>query len=272
MLALRFSPNRIAGSLDEVRLSYHWIKGDRLMDGLSAFFVQNLGYVYFFYGLAFFAMGLVVFLESGRSTEFRFGRALLPLALFGLIHGSHEWFEMSQIFASEHGVAVTGVGVELFRLVLLIVSFLCLLAFGARLLPNAEREPAHAWTLLVAFGGIWFVALGFVYVAYRPSTMDLLASGDVLSRYLLAVPGALLAAWALLRERRDFHARGMSRYGRSLLWAALAFIIYGVIGQIFTRPSLIFLSQVVNAPLFFNTFGFPIQLFAPPQRWPLQSV
>ncbi len=230
------------------------------MDGLSAFFVQNLGYVYFFYGLAFFAMGLVVFLESGRSTEFRFGRALLPLALFGLIHGGHEWFEMFQIFAAQSGTAISGVGVELFRLVLLVVSFLFLLTFGARLLPNAEREPAHAWTLVVVFGGIWLVALGFVFVAARPSTIELLSAGDVLSRYLLAIPGALLAAWALLRERRDFHARGMSRYGRSLLWAALAFVIYGVIGQIFTRPSLVPPSQVINSAFFLDTFGIPVQL------------
>jgi two-component system sensor histidine kinase UhpB len=237
-----------------------WIEGDRDMEGLSEFFVQNLGYVYFFYGLAFFAMGLVAFLESGRSTEFRFGRALIPLALFGFIHGGHEWFEMFQISALQRGTAATGVPVELLRLVLLVVSFICLLAFGVRLLPNAEQEPAFAWTLVAALVGVWLVALGFLYVASRPSTVELLISGDVLARYLLAVPGALLAGWALLRERRDFHARGMSRYGRSLLWAALAFIIYGVVGQVFTRPSLVFPSTVLNSTLFLDTFGIPIQL------------
>jgi signal transduction histidine kinase len=104
------------------------------------------------------------------------------------------------------------------------------------------------------------VVLGFVYVAYRPTTVDLLVSGDVLARYLIAIPGALLAAWALLRERRDFHARGMSRYGRSLLWAALAFIIYGVIGQVFTRSSRVPPSTVINSSLFLSAFGFPVQL------------
>ncbi len=230
------------------------------MNGLSAFFVQNLGYVYFFYGLAFFAMGLVVFLESGRSTEFRFGRALLPLAIFGFIHGGHEWFEMFQIFAIQGGTAASGPGVELLRLVLLVISFLFLLGFGARLLPNAEREPAYAWTLVGVFGGIWLVALGFVFVAARPPMIDLLIAGDVLARYLLAIPGALLAAWALLRERRDFHARGMSRYGRSLLWAALAFIIYGVVGQVFTQSSFLPPAQVINSALFLETFDFPVQL------------
>jgi signal transduction histidine kinase len=77
---------------------------------------------------------------------------------------------------------------------------------------------------------------------------------------ILAVPGALLACWALLRERRDFHARGMSRYGQALLWAGLAFLIYGVVGQIFTRSSLVFPSQTLNSALFLRTFGIPVQV------------
>ena len=101
-----------------------------------------------------------------------------------------------------------------------------------------------------------------MYVAWRTTGQDreFFAAADVLARYSLAIPGALLAAWALLRERRDFHARGMSQYGGSLLWAGLAFAVYGVIGQIFVKSSLIFPSQTVNSALFIRTFGFPIQL------------
>ncbi|MGE5601512.1 MAG: GAF domain-containing sensor histidine kinase, partial [Nitrososphaerales archaeon] len=59
---------------------------------------------------------------------------------------------------------------------------------------------------------------------------------------------------------RDFHVRGMSQYGGSLLWAALAFAVYGVIGQVFVNASLIYPSQTVNSALFIRTVGFPIQL------------
>ena len=63
------------------------------MNPISAFFVRNIVYVYFFYGLAFFALGLVVLLESGRTSEFRFARALLPLALFGPVgYGRRQGF------------------------------------------------------------------------------------------------------------------------------------------------------------------------------------
>ena len=51
----------------------------------------------------------------------------------------------------------------------------------------------------------------------------------------------------------------MSAYGQELLWAALAFFIYGV-AQLFTRPSLVFPSQMINTAFFLRTFGIPVQL------------
>ena len=230
------------------------------MDAISAFFTDNLVYVFFFYGLAFFAMGLVVLLESGRASEFRFARAMLPLALFGLLHGLHEWYEMFQLFAAAKSGHVPGVAEEAVRVALLVASFLCLVAFGARLLPRAEERPLSGLQLVLLLAVIWLVAVGIVYLLYRPPARALIISADVLSRYSLAIPGALLAAWALLRERRDFHARGMSRYGRGLLWAGLAFLVYGVIGQIFTRSSLVYPSQTLNSALFLQIFGIPVQV------------
>jgi signal transduction histidine kinase len=200
-----------------------------------------------------------VLLESGRTSEFRFARALVPLALFGLVHGAHEWFEMFQIFAAHETGYVAGVPEDLFRIVTLVLSFLLLLDFGARLLPGAEDHPrAHLWQV-AALGALWLAAVGFIAWRNQPSFAELLSAADVLARYSLAIPGALLAAWALLRERRDFHARGMSAYGQDLLWAALAFAIYGLV-QIFTRPSLVFPSQTINTAYFLRTFGIPVQL------------
>jgi hypothetical protein len=50
--------------------------------------------IYFFYGLAFFSMGLLVAMEGGRSTDARLRMALRPLAAFGLVHAAHEWLSM----------------------------------------------------------------------------------------------------------------------------------------------------------------------------------
>ena len=70
-------------------LNLLWQTGD--------FFTSNIIGVFFFYGLAFFSMGLAVLLEVSHSSELDFAQALKPLAGFGLVHGSHEWFEMGLI-------------------------------------------------------------------------------------------------------------------------------------------------------------------------------
>lgn len=230
------------------------------MDAISAFFMDNIVYIYFLYGLAFFSLGLVVLLESGRASEFRFARALKPLAWFGILHGAHEWFEMFQIFAAHESGLTAGPVAELIRIALLLLSFLCLLGFGTRLLTDFETSPLISYLQVGVMAGLWLGAVGVIYWRYQADLAELLVAADVLARYSLAIPGSLLAAWALLRERRDFHLRGMSQYGQGLLWAALGFLIYGLVGQLFTRPSLVFPSQTINTALFLHIFGVPIQL------------
>lgn len=61
---------------------------------MADFFLRNLIVVFFFYGLSFFCMGFAILLEVGHSSNLDFARALRLLAFFGIIHGSHEWFEM----------------------------------------------------------------------------------------------------------------------------------------------------------------------------------
>jgi signal transduction histidine kinase len=82
-----------------------------------------------------------------------------------------------------------------------------------------------------------------------------------LSRYTLAIPAAFLAAWAMMLQRRSFKARGMTVCARDLFWAALALLVYGAVGQVFTKPSFLWPSTVINSELFQQTFGIPVQAF-----------
>src|SRR5690606_41761293 len=76
------------------------LAADSPMTGISSFFEQNIVIVYFLYGLAFFSMGLAVWLESGRTSELRLARAMGPLAAFGFLHGLHEWAEMFELLGA----------------------------------------------------------------------------------------------------------------------------------------------------------------------------
>jgi len=50
------------------------------------------------------------------------------------------------------------------------------------------------------------------------------------------------------------------RFGRDCLWAAIAFVWYGLIGQVFVHASPLPPSNTINQELFLEVFGIPIQV------------
>lgn len=236
------------------------------MDTIAGFFQHNIIVVYFFYGLAFFSMGLLVWLESGRTSEFRIARAMGPLAGFGIIHGLHEWFEMFQLLGNSGITNIPGwLLSDTIRLGHLILSFLLLVIFGVRLVYSSGRGNGDEQVIVtVSAGGLfilWLFSVVSTFIVYGPCAGDCITNIDVLTRYILGIPGAVLASWALILEHRSFKARGMSTFGRDLRRAAFALFFYGVIGQLFPKYSVLFPANYVNADLFLNLFGIPIQLF-----------
>ncbi|MCP4357286.1 MAG: GAF domain-containing sensor histidine kinase [Chloroflexi bacterium] len=238
-----------------------------MMDSLTLFFERNIVIVFFFYGLGFFSMGLAVWLELGRSSEFRRTQALLFLAGFGLLHGAHEWVEV-YIHLPGTNIMANPVGhlfFEIFRVGLLSLSFLLLAIFGLRTIfandsgANHGRRATIKWTAVLV--GIWLALVVITLWTHRPCGNNCVTAVDVLSRYALAIPAAFLAAWAMTLQRRSFKARGMFVCARDLLGAALALLIYGAVGQLFTKPSFLWPSTIINSDLFQEMFGIPIQLF-----------
>jgi signal transduction histidine kinase len=222
-------------------------------------FTRNIIIVYFFYGLSFFIMGLAVLLEFGHSSKLDFARALRPLIGFGLIHGSHEWFEMFLIIQDRTSGPYNAAWVLPVRLTALVVSFLFLIAFGARLIagPGKRKLYLGMFSLITT---IWVIGLlGVVFNNAKVETRIIAA--DVYTRYALAIPGAALTVWGLILQRRKFIQIGMSNIGKDVLFAAIAFGLYGGIGQLFASPSIIFPSNILNSEVFLQIFGFPVQVF-----------
>src|SRR5512136_2426644 len=110
---------------------------------MADLFTRNIIIVYFFYGLSFFVMGLAILLEFGHSSKLDFARALRPLIGFGLIHGSHEWFEMFLLIRERTIGLLTAAWVLPVRMIALASSFLCLIAFGARLIAGPGKRKLY---------------------------------------------------------------------------------------------------------------------------------
>lgn len=231
------------------------------MNPISAFFVRNIIVVFFFYGLAFFVMGIALIFASRQTSEFKFVRAIRPLAAFGILHGVHEWIEMFQKITTLTSGYVPSIFEEVSRLVILLLSFVMLLAFGVLLLSS---EKSSWWQKFGAIGGmVVLLAVGLVVVtvAFRSPIGELIGLVDVLMRYSLGIPGALLGTWALMAQQHTFREHDMPQFGRDLVWCAAALFLYGTIGQIFVRQTILVPSNVINSALFLQMFGIPVQLF-----------
>jgi signal transduction histidine kinase len=226
---------------------------------MADFFTSNIVIVFFFYGLAFFSMGLAVSLEIGHSSELDFARALRPLAAFGLIHGCHEWFEMGLIIQARLTGKVEPDWVFYLRLILLSTSFLMLIAFGARLILGPGKSRPF-WIMMATISLLWGLGLLIILNSSYPTRSQLIAA-DVYTRYALAIPGAALTCWGLILQGRSLAKTGMKKYAIDVWIAAGAFALYGGIGQLFASPSVLFPSVYFNADSFLRWIGFPIQGF-----------
>lgn len=229
------------------------------MNSTAEFFASHIIEVFFFYGLAFFSMGLAVLLEISHSSQLDFAKALVPLAGFGLVHGSHEWFEMLLIIHTQYMGHVEPFWIYYLRIALLAISFLFLVAFGARLVIGPGR-PQLYFGMLGIVTGLWLIGLLVVLISTLPNQGHLIAA-DVYTRYALAIPGAALTAWGLVLQGNKFRQGGMTSFAIDVYIAAAAFALYGGIGQLFASPSSIFPSDILNATVFLNWFSFPIQGF-----------
>ncbi|MFH2103680.1 MAG: sensor histidine kinase [Chloroflexota bacterium] len=214
--------------------------------------------VYFIYGLAFWGMGLTLALESGRSPALAEAKILRPLAIFGLLHGTHEWLESYLLQAQYAGTSLPAWWAWL-RLGLLVLSFIFLLGYGIRSFTNPDRPLTAGYRVgLFALGFYGLAILASAGFAYSRMSIDWRGLLDVLSRYLLAAPGAALAALALQRQAAKMSSQGRRGIAVHLMVAAVSFGVYAL-AQVVVNPTAMVPAQIINTANFREFFGFPIQ-------------
>ncbi len=215
--------------------------------------------IFFIYGLSFFTMGVVITFELGRCSDPRLRLALRYLAAFGILHGVHEWLEMFNSLGAFTSLPANSIYWGSLHIFILAFSFLPLGTFGVSLLASSPRFRRLTLLVPLSLAGIW--ALGVLILrGYYPLNAMFWNILDVWTRYSLAIPSALLACTGLIFQQREFRRAGMAQFGQDSLWAATAFAWYGLVGQVFTDPSSLPPSNVLNSNLFFQVFGFPVQI------------
>jgi signal transduction histidine kinase len=208
--------------------------------------------VYFVYGLAFFSMGIVLTLEAGRGPGLAERRVLRPLAVFGLLHGVHEWMEIYILQARWLGMDLP-VEVEWFRVVWLAVSFIPLVVFGFLVLTPTGQVQFPELYISAALFGLFFI-FSLLFSSLQAGFID------VMVRYGLAIPGGILAWLALDLRSRAVYAEGRDNLAIRFRWAGIGFGLYGLT-QIFVPPVDFFPANLINHTLFLEMTGMPVQVF-----------
>ncbi|MBF0546997.1 MAG: PAS domain S-box protein [Candidatus Riflebacteria bacterium] len=201
------------------------------------FFVDQLDFIFFLYGFAFFLLSAVcgLFLKNAK-TPF----PLFWLGLFGFIHGLNEWLDLVTMVLPDDpfNFAVT-------RFIIVFMSFLPLMEFGRQyFFPNHGRVKSSLFYLpffLFLFTGI-------------PNGLIAL---NAACRYSFAFPGALLAAFVFL-----FEAKGKKpRIFIPLVLTGLSMFFYSILTGFIVQKSQFYFADKINQDNFFQFFGAPVQLF-----------
>ena len=214
--------------------------------------------VYFLYGLSFFSMGLILILESTRTSSLELIRLLRPLSIFGLLHGIHEWFEIFLIQARIIQVNLPA-WMSWIQLVVLTASFVALAVYGMQ----AFRTLRNYFTPLAYFGmvtlPIYALLVGAdVMWAYANENISAYSLMATLVRYLLAVPSAALATIGLNAASTRAFATRRIPLNVFLKWASIGFAAYSVT-QLFVSPIPAVFASAVNTESFQALTGIPIQ-------------
>lgn len=223
---------------------------------------HNWFLVFFVYGLAFFLMGFSIAFHVKRPSTFRLARYLWLLAGFGLLHGLAEWAYIFYPPSLDVGSweTLSGAVLNSSHAMLVAFSFVFLFAFGGSLLSSTLGWRQWLRWLPVIILPVW----GWVFLFNPPrgSQQQLdqwLGFAEIASRYLLALPGAVLTGIALYLQRGEIRGLQNPPLERVLLWAAGAFTFYAFAGGLVVPYASFFPANFVNTHAFLN-IGLPIQL------------
>jgi nitrate/nitrite-specific signal transduction histidine kinase len=181
--------------------------------------------LYFLYGLAFEGLGLAAYLQLRREGDFPLKKELPWLAAFGFVGGAAGWVDMFLASGSLNEVQHI---LNLLRVILHLLTGLLLLRFGWGMLNNLD--PLPAWGIFIP--GILIVPIAFV-ITYASTTFitpsPIEIPIEIWTRYLLYLPGSLLAGIGFLRQWHAQRKLGLYDVSKLMLGAGLAFLFEAVV-------------------------------------------
>src|ERR1700722_11411257 len=220
---------------------------------------DHLLVVFFLYGLAFFLLGIAILLQPRWGNAFNIKNSLWLLAGFGLLHGLAEWMDM---FLTLGDTYWTPLGTEVLKIAGFYfgaTSFVFLLHFGLRIILQNHFKYQSLWRLAL-IASVTFLAAMTAYGASTGYNGQWLLLSQILMRYLLGFPAAILTAIGFWRQRKlsDIQGLNSNPVDRSLMAMAAVFATYGFFAGLVVPKASFFPATVLNYATFAEVVGLPI--------------
>jgi len=205
--------------------------------------------VFLIYGLAFFLLGFAILYYPKKNSGFHLARNIHYVGWFGVIHGINEWLDLLILIDALNA----SVAWKYLRMITLPLSFLLLLYFGSSVISVRKKNCSICkflpWVLMFTWG-ILFMAGEHSHQRW-----------DILSRYILCFPGALLTGLGLLTYTSETEVGSHFRLTASLKTAGIAFMVYAFFAGLIVKDAPFFPASMLNYSLFRETLGVPVQVF-----------
>lgn len=226
--------------------------------------------VEFVHGLVYFLMGFAVLLQSRHrrhASDITLTKSLPWLGVFGVVQALAVWgstfVPIQQTYLSPGVVRV----LYMFQTVLVAAASALLLHFGSSLWAETLGRKGAVSRLLLALAPVSFIVWVAVYVLYMLSMppanfVDLLGAGNIMARYGMAIPGAVVTCFALVMQGREFRLLRMDHLVTYLKWLTFSFGLYAVSSLVLIPPMSSGFAAHINSAVFLARTGFPVDALA----------
>lgn len=209
---------------------------------LGELFSRNVYFFHFICGLAFFTMGIAIFVYPRRDSTFKLSGIIRLLAVFGLGHALNEWSEMF--------FEMKGYTSEIWDILSLAFSYVFFFEFGRRLIGLSLKKFLDKWLTTA----IYLLIFTLIFILKQNWEMGL--------RYYLVLPGGFLAAAGFIlyyrNNRNVFSALNVRRY---FFMAAVSIGVYGLLEGTLMPEADNLPSFITKQACFMSIAGIPLQVF-----------
>lgn len=197
---------------------------------MDRFLEENETIILFAQGLAFFSLGFAVWIQRRRATRLRLTQSLIWLAAFAFVEALAVWgyvfVPLQESYLSDGIIDVLLV----LRAMLQTIAFLFLFQFGLRLAVDGARVRT-VWTAISIATWVGLLAVSAVLATNADWAVGQWEqSVEALSRHVLLLPAAVLAAVGIWRQRDELARaglRGIRPYAAATVGVLIAYAVLG---------------------------------------------